>query len=83
LYSIGLYPSLLMSPRPSIGSPSGLTTLPRNSSPTGILADLPVLTTVLPSLRPASLSRRITPMSSLLMSSTIPLTPPSKITISP
>ena len=57
--------------------------LPRNSSPTGTPALLPVLVTFVPSFIPVSFPNRIHPISVLLISCTIPLIPFSNTTISP
>ena len=81
--SIGLYPSALIGPFPSIGLPSESTTLPRKSSPTGTPAVFLVRLTRLPSDTSSSLPNRMIPTSSDLRSCTIPLTPESNITISP
>ena len=51
---IGRYADALILPFPSIGFPRGSTTLPRNSSPTGLPAVFPVLLTEVPSKTVAS-----------------------------
>src|SRR3954454_7913545 len=53
-----------MSPRPSTGSPSALTTRPSNASPTGTLRIRPVALTVWPSSTPSASPRTTAPIDS-------------------
>ena len=81
--STGMYPDASMSPSPSTGEPSESTTLPRNPSPTGVPAVLPVLFTLEPCVTLSSSLKRTQPIESLRMSCTMPLTPSAKRRISP
>jgi len=56
---MGLYLSVLMGPRSSIGSPITLMILPRVSGPTGTKMGLPVSKTGYPRTRPSVESRAI------------------------
>ena len=72
ILSIGLEPSLLIGPSPSIGIPSGLTTLPKKPSPTGISTILLVLVTISSYLIWLSSPKITTPTLSSSSDKTIP-----------
>ena len=56
-------PSATISPKPSMGAPSGSTTRPRNASPTGTDRTSPVRVTSMPSSTPANSPSTTTPIS--------------------